>query len=390
MERCMKEVRAVVEELPGNAQEIWNRAFQDALLEVQGDIRKAAAMAWKAFKGKGKGNRTDKDWDSEKAARGMLLVAAYGGTPEWIRLAENYGLVLDDCRCPCLVDRRAMDAIVNKWEQWEADLMVYLEDHKVNDEVVSVVGRIKEMKCRSDGLWIRVEWTEKGLGCITRKEFGYLSLEFILDEGNRPVELKRAKLTNYPIFNQWGQEVGVNFAKGAQSEIGRKFRLIKGVHRLEAFESGENREDLKQAIGGKEEEDNEIRQFLLEMKDLLYLHGKISLKKVKQAIVDLKTQQEICQGLKGLDGMSGGPMCQGVIGKPIEEVIAKDLLEPEQRTLARIKANREFQEFKEFLEQGARGATTNKKMKRGFPFFRSLLKWALRKPHEDDHHFGCR
>jgi cation transport regulator ChaB len=59
MEPCMNEIRAVVEELPGNAQEIWEKAFQEALLEVHGDMCQAAAMAWRAFKGKGQRTRQD-------------------------------------------------------------------------------------------------------------------------------------------------------------------------------------------------------------------------------------------------------------------------------------------------------------------------------------------
>lgn len=388
MEPCMNEIRAVVEELPGNAQEIWEKAFQEALLEVHGDMCQAAAMAWRAFKGKGQ--RTRQDWDREKANRGELLVAAYGGTPEWIRLAENYGLVLDDCRCPCLVDRRALDAIVTHWEKWDADLMVCLKDHKVNETVVLVVGWIKEMKCRPDGLWIKVEWTERGLGYITNKEFGYLSLEFILDEGNRPVELWQAKLTPYPVLHQWGQEFGVYSAQGSQVETGRNFRLIKGGNRLEAFGAEENREDLKQAREGGGEEHREIRQFLQEMKELLHLQGEVSLTLVRQAIVDLKNQHKICLGLKELDGMPGGQISQWGLGNAIEEFVEKDPIKPEQRTRERVKANQDWEEFKEYLEIGALNATKKKKMKWGFPFFRSLLKWALRKQYEDSHHFGCR
>jgi hypothetical protein len=377
MELCMNEVRAVVEGLPGNAQKIWNRAFQEALLEVQGDMDKAAAMAWRAFKRKEQ--RTRQEWEKVKAARGMLLVAAYGGTPEWIRLAENYGLVLSDCRCPCLVDRRALDAIVSHWEQSETGLMVYLEDHKVNETVVPVVGWIKEMKVRSDGLWIMVEWTEKGLGYITSREFGYLGLGFILDEDNRPMELWQAKLTDYSVLHELGQEFGIYSAQGFQAEPGRKLRLIKRVNRPEVFGADENWENLKQGEEGKWKEHSEIRKFLQEMKELFQLQGEVSLTEVKHAVLDLKIQLKICQGLKELGGMLGGLMSQGMVGKAMEGIIERDSIKLEQGIGEKVRANQEWQDFKEYLEIGAQSATKKKKRVWGFPFFYSLLKWALKK-----------
>ena len=94
MDRCMDEVWAVVQELPGNAREIWSQAFRKAMMEVNGDMRRAAAMAWMAFKGKEQ--RVGVVWDREKAAKGRLIVAAHGETPEWIRLVGTYGLVLEN------------------------------------------------------------------------------------------------------------------------------------------------------------------------------------------------------------------------------------------------------------------------------------------------------
>jgi hypothetical protein len=298
MKRFMNEVWAVVEELPANAQEIWYQAFQEALVEFEGDMRKASAMAWKVFKGKrqGKRQKTHEGWDREESAKGMLLVAACGGIPEWIRLGKNYGLVLNEGRYPCPVDRRALDVIMAAWAQRDNALRVYLEDGNLNDTPAPVVGWIKEMKCRSDGLWIGVDWMEAGLGYITRKEFGYLSLIFILDKSNRPVELTQARLMNSPAFERWGNESEIGTVNGSKSQINRKLRLIKGAERLETAREGLNREELQQ-----------------------------------------KT---------------------------------------------------EFQEFQDFLEQGAHDAK-KERMKRGFPFFRSMLKWAFRKRYEKDQYCSC-
>jgi len=185
---------------------------------------KSGSDAWKSFKGKEQ--RVGAVWNREKAAKGMLIVAAHGGTPEWIRVMGTYGLVSAEDRCPCLVDRRALQAIVANWERWDCKLLVHFEDQKISDRMGA--GEIKEIKSHTDGLWIRVEWTEAGLGCITRKEFGYLALEFILDDSNRPVELWQAKLTNYLGMNQGVQgPVLCCDREETETKVGRTLTLIK-------------------------------------------------------------------------------------------------------------------------------------------------------------------
>jgi phage I-like protein len=393
MNTCMNEVLAVLQELPGNAQEIWSQAFREALVEGQGDIQSAAAMAWKAFKRKEQ--RVDLDWDREKTAKGMLVVAAYGGTPEWIKLVENDGLILDDGCVPCLVDRQALEAMVADWEKWDEDLVIYLEDQKVCGKMASVVGWIKEMRCLTNGLWIRVEWTEEGLGYITRKEFGYLSLGLILDESNRPVELWQARLTNYPVLDQRGlSSVHHCGQKGSQAEAVRNFRLIRGKTGLDLIGAEANREKSQQEMAVKRDETHEVGRFLDEMKGLLYLRGDISLGKVKQAIVELKAQQDNCRNLRDEHEMQTRQMLQEVIWKKVEKAVGKGLIKPEQRTWAEVYATRDWQGFNEFLVLAAKTLQVRKRKRWGtFPFFRSLLRGALAKQQETgskDYDIGCR
>jgi phage I-like protein len=374
--KCMDEVWEVVQELPGDAREIWSQAFEEALLEVQGDMGKAAAMAWQAFK------RQDQKVGSvparEKAAKGLLLVAIYGGTPEWIRLVKNDGLVIDDSRCPCLVDRRALDALVAKWEQWDEDLVVLLEDHQTGGRSIPVVGWIKEIKCRADELWVRVEWTEEGLGYIARKEFGYLGLGFILDEGNRPVELWQARLTNYPVLTQWQEELGhLRVQKRSHTEADRRLRLIKGVAKQDKNGAGESRVDANAGTGPKKEETSEVSQFLDDMRKLLHMRGEVSLGTIKRAIVEFQAQQESRRTLGSEPEMR--QVFQKVIGKTIEEAIQKGLIKPEQRSWAEVYATRDWPGFNEFLVLAAAVPQEKKGL---FPYCRSLLRWVLAKPQE--------
>jgi phage I-like protein len=367
----MDEVWEVVQELPGDAQEIWSQAFGEALLETQGDMGKAAAMAWQAFK------RQDQKVGSvqnrEKAAKGVLLVAVYGGTPEWIRVVTNDGLVQDEGRCPCLVDRRALEALVARWEQWDEDLAVLLEDHQAGGRAIPVVGWIKEIKCRADELWVRVEWTEEGLGYIMRKEFGYLGLGFILDEGKRPVELWQARLTNYPLVMEWQEELGhLRVQKRSHTEADRRLRLIKGVVKQEKNCSGESRVEALAGAAQKKEETSEVRKFLDDMRKLLHLRGEVSLGTVKRAIVELQVQQESRRSPDTEPERQ--QVFQKVIGKTIEEAIQKGLIKPEQRSWAEIYATRDWPGFNEFLVLAAAAPRGKKGL---FPYCRSLLRWVL-------------
>ena len=377
MDRCMDEVWAVVQELPGNAREIWSQAFRKAMMEVNGDMRRAAAMAWMAFKGKEQ--RVGVVWDKEKAAKGRLIVAAHGETPEWIRLVGTYGLVLENEGLPGFVDRRALQAIVANWEQWDSELLVQLEDQKISDKMIPTAGWIKEIKCQADGLWIRVEWTDAGLGYIMSKEYGYLDLEFILDENNRLVELWQATLTNFPVMNQWGHAPEVHCNKmESQTKVGRTLTLIKDTNRPEVKGFEDNRQDVKQGKVGKAAETFEIRRFLQEMKELLQINGEISLSKVRQAIVELKAYQKKNPGLKGEHKTRIRHLPPEVIGKTVEEAVEKGLIKPEQRTWAEVYATRDWQGFHEFLELATRILPVKKQMRRQpVRFFQSLLKWSV-------------
>ncbi len=380
MDSCIDEALSVVQELPDRAREIWTQAFGEALLQVNGDMRRAAAMAWNAFKVKEKITRTV--LDREKAEKAIVLVAVRGGTPEWIRLINSGEVALADGRYTCLVDRRAFKAILSSWQRRDTELVVKLENRKMSDKITPVVGWIKELEGRSDGLWIRVEWTEAGLGHITRKEFSYLTLVFILDESHRLVELWHARLTNYPSVKQWEELTrDLGEAKESKPKGDRKLTLVKGVNRLEVKNAVSSPVDLKQdtEMGGAKRpvpvyEEKELAwsdKYLMEIKGLLDLKGEVSWEEVKEAITALKIQRETYCRLKDELEMLKGQLKREVIGKAVEEAVQTGKIKPEQRVWAETYALQDWQGFKEFLELSAKALSLKKKMKfRIVPFSR--------------------
>jgi hypothetical protein len=347
MEGYLGQVWDVVRELPGNAREMWGQAFREALWETQGDMQKATERAWQAFKRQDP--KFGSDQRSKKAETGVLIVRACGGTPEWIRLVKNEELILDGACYPCFVDKRALEAVIAEWEQRGEDLVVLLEDYSVCEQPAPLVGWIKEVQCCPDGLWVKVEWTEEGLGYITRNEFGYLSLGFWLDETKRLAELRQARLTNYPLVSQWEDVLGyLRGPKGSKNMSAEGLRLIPGVDRLRPGDGGKNQKTVDPKLAGKEEEIYQVEKFLNEMGVLLPIHGEVSLAKVKQAVLELKGQTEPIRSTE--TGQEIRPSFREEIGRTIREAIKNGLIKPEQRSWAEVYAHRDWSGFKDFLE----------------------------------------
>ncbi|TCM72132.1 phage protease, partial [Rhodovulum steppense] len=64
---------------------------------------------------------------------------------------------------------------------------------------VSAAGRIKELACRADGLWGRVEWTARACELIAAKEYRYLSPVIMVRNGDGTVvHLTSAGLVHNP------------------------------------------------------------------------------------------------------------------------------------------------------------------------------------------------
>lgn len=67
-----------------------------------------------------------------------------------------------------------------------------------NGQPAPAAGWITELKNMSDGIWGKVEWTEKAVGMITLKEYRYLSPVFDHKKDGEVVRLTGAALTNNP------------------------------------------------------------------------------------------------------------------------------------------------------------------------------------------------
>jgi len=128
----------------------------------------------------------------------MIILEAGATPPDWIHLLPLGKLELADSRAPINVDQEALNNIIAAWRQRGNDLVIDYEHQTLSGGEAPAAGWIKELQARFDGLWARVEWTDKAAAYIGNREYRYFSPVLPLDSERRPTALLQAGLTNFP------------------------------------------------------------------------------------------------------------------------------------------------------------------------------------------------
>jgi phage I-like protein len=119
--------------------------------------------------------------------------------PEWVHLAPLGAIPARDGRSFKLSDARAVIAATRDLKM---DLPIdydHATDLAPAGTGVPAAGWIKGFEVREDGIWGRVDWTEKGAAAVRGGEYRYLSPVFHFDKKSKEViRLVRAALTNNP------------------------------------------------------------------------------------------------------------------------------------------------------------------------------------------------
>lgn len=133
-----------------------------------------------------------------KTAKIMVILEAGPGVPEWIHMLPLGILELTDSRSPIQVDQAALDSILEAFVKRGNDLVIDYEHATLSGNEAPAAGWIKELEARPDGLWARVDWTDKAAAYIRNKEYRYFSPVLPLDAKRRPTQMLNAGLTNFP------------------------------------------------------------------------------------------------------------------------------------------------------------------------------------------------
>lgn len=132
----------------------------------------------------------------------IALSIETNGIPEWIRILPLGLISLGDGRPGFEVDQEAVDNLIKQFTARGLDMVIDYEHQTLEGGQAPAAGWIKALEGRADGLWARVEWTERGQGYLQNREYRYFSPVLTLDpETRRPLALHHVALTNTPAIN---------------------------------------------------------------------------------------------------------------------------------------------------------------------------------------------
>jgi phage I-like protein len=105
---------------------------------------------------------------------------------------------------PITVDDAAMDRVIQHFRARGLDMVIDYEHQTEEGNPAPAAGWIKDLENRGvDGLWARVEWTQKAGEYLANREYRYFSPVFLISRADRRLmELLRVALTNAPRLNR--------------------------------------------------------------------------------------------------------------------------------------------------------------------------------------------
>lgn len=139
-----------------------------------------------------------------RAACTVELSASAGAAPDWVHLLPAGRFEARDDREPWELSDAA--TVIAATLARKIDLVVDYEHQtdlaEKNGQPAPAAGWIREIEARADGIWGRVEWTERAREMIARREYRFLSPVFAYERASRRVKaLLRAGLTNNPALH---------------------------------------------------------------------------------------------------------------------------------------------------------------------------------------------
>lgn len=141
---------------------------------------------------------------------GWLHLIAFGRVPVDVETADGRSVHLVQ-----VYDREGVQTIVNNFRsmqeqqsaqgRWSGLLLDWDHFSSDPDQTSEAAGWIMDVEMRDDGLWGRIDWSEKGKQAVVGKAYKFASVthsladaEMMGDGDIRPLSIKKAALTNEP------------------------------------------------------------------------------------------------------------------------------------------------------------------------------------------------
>lgn len=111
--------------------------------------------------------------------------------------------IVQSAKGPFVVDDEAVRLILANHAVLQNDMVIDYEHQTYTGDEAPAAGWIKGLQDRAAaGIWGAIEWTERALGYLQRKEYRYLSpVVYVRKSDNRAVYLESAALTNLPAID---------------------------------------------------------------------------------------------------------------------------------------------------------------------------------------------
>lgn len=131
----------------------------------------------------------------------VCAIAVAGDAPDWIQLMPLGEVRPKDGRGPWTLSnpKAVIDASKAGLDKLPIDYDHQIDYAQQTGNAAPAAGWIEEMEVRDDGIYARVEWTEKGAAAIAAKEYRFISPAFAVNKKTGEItKILRAGLTNDP------------------------------------------------------------------------------------------------------------------------------------------------------------------------------------------------
>lgn len=149
--------------------------------------------------------------------------------PEYIRVLP-LGYISSE-KGDFLVDTESFRMMKEHMEHRAVDIVIDYEHQTLRDVQAPAGGWIKELVLKSDGIFAKVEWTNKAKDYLKNKEYRYLSpVVLVRKSDHKATQLHSAALTNTPAIN--GMTPIVNSVKLPSETDNKLTEVQKNICRM--------------------------------------------------------------------------------------------------------------------------------------------------------------
>lgn len=268
----------------------------------------------------------------------MSLAAEEGKAPEWVQLLPKGWIKPNGISIN--IDEDSIKMILETFEKRTNDLVLDYEHQTLDGVEAPAAGWIIELEGREDGLWAKVEWTDRGREYVESREYRYISPVVLVDnETLQGIQLLSAALTNNPAID------GMQPVAAKESETGGdNMEFLTKLAELLGLSPEATEEEVLSAIQGMIHHEEEVPEELAEVLELE--EGEMTIAEAKKKIYAMKA-----------GSVSAGELAKVTLQvaemraeKTVEVAMSEGKIVPAQKAWAVKMATKDPKGFEEYLK----------------------------------------